>query len=612
MTRSLKTIAAAAVLALALAGCGLGGSTNKTALSKAPNTPQNAKQTYAAVQNGILAAQKKRFKKLPKPPANTVSIASGSSLNITPDVIDAYERSSPGVTVNDSQTSPSEAFDQLCSGKVDIAETTRPPSAEELDQCTQNGITFKTDSSGNPLPIELAADGIVVATKNDSDVGGDCLKLSTVRAIFKPGSTYDNWSQVGFDDLPLHTAGRLPSTPEFQEFATLVLGTEGNANLGDVRADYRPQNADSGTREQVTNDNVIAALEKRIKATVNLRIRNDHSQIVVSVNNAVNAANAAVLRKIAAANAALAKTKKVLTPAEKRAIVTSNADLDASVKAAAAQTAKANVVARITREVDAEFAPQLASVQRTGVLGVFRFSYYELYEDKLRPMEIWDPTTTQTQLSQENVATTETTKAEEIASHLREQAGGGVANTTTISFPATPTTPGSSFPAAGGGSVTVPRGGAVNVQNTPNCIFPSTTTITSGVYPLSVRLLAYVPENRLSRAAVIKFLSYYLIQGENTVADQRLIPIGDAQRASEYKEITGHSVSEATLLQGQNPAGPLAPVSTAEGSVNSAVEGGQTTGTSTAVTTAPTTTGTSTTSTAITQAGTSGSTPGVG
>jgi ABC-type phosphate transport system substrate-binding protein len=612
MSRTVKPIVAAAVLALALAGCGLGSSTNKTVLSKAPNTPQNAKQTFAAVQSGIQATEKKNFKKLPKPVPNTVNVASGSSLNITPDVIDAYERTNPGITVNDSQTSPSEAFNQLCNGRVDIAETTRPPSAEELDQCTANGIKFQTDSSGNPIPIELAADGIVVATKNDSDVGGDCLKLSTVRAIFKPGSAYDNWSQVGFDNLPLHVAGRDANTPDFQEFATLVLGTEGDANLGDVRADYRPQTADAGTREQVTNDNVIAALQKRIKNTINLRIRDDHSQIVVSVNNAVNAANAGVLRKIAAANKALAKTKKVLTAAQKRAIVIANASLDSSTKAAAAQSAKANVVARITRQVDNQYASQLASVQRTGVLGVFRFSYYELYEDKLRPMEIWDPTTTQTQLNEENVATTETTKAEEIASHLREQAGGGVAETTTISFPATPTAAGSSFAAAGGGNVTVPRGGAVNVQNSPNCIFPSTTTITSGVYPLSVRLLAYVPENRLTRAAVIKFLSFYLVQGENTVADQRLIPIGDAQRASEYKMVTGHTVSEATLLQGQNPAGALAPVSTAEGSVNSAVEGGtETTGTSTAVTTAPTT-GTSTSSTAVTQGTTGGSTPGVG
>jgi hypothetical protein len=124
--------------------------------------------------------------------------------------------------------------------------------------------------------------------------------------------------------------------------------------------------------------------------------------------------------------------------------------------------------------------------------------------------------------------------------------------------------------AAGDKNVKVPAGGPVNLNTTPNCIFPSRQTITSGVYPLSVRLLAYVPKGRLARPEVINYLSYYLGQGQDTVAAQRLVPLDDKLREQEYQALTGHPLPQSVLESGQAPPGPLAAAANAAPTVPTA------------------------------------------
>jgi hypothetical protein len=128
--------------------------------------------------------------------------------------------------------------------------------------------------------------------------------------------------------------------------------------------------------------------------------------------------------------------------------------------------------------------------------------------------------------------------------------------------------------AAGEKNVKVPAGGPVNLNTTPNCVFPSRQTITSGVYPLSVRLLAFVPKSRLARPEVINYLSYYLGQGQDTVAAQRLVPLDDKLREQEYQALTGHPLPQSVLQSGQSPPGPLAAAANAAPTVPVAPAGG--------------------------------------
>jgi len=571
---------ALAGVSVAVAGCGLGAgnSAPPETLKPKKKKPSQAQQAKtAAVQQR--QAITKAFRSLPQPQPGNVTVAGGAALGITSRVINAYKFAKPGSSVGFDQTSSSEAFHLLCTGRADIAESTQPPSASELQECAENGITFKTDANGNPVPIVLAADGIVVATKNQADVGGDCLKRTTVRQIFGAGSTINNWAQLGFFNIPLHTTGREPNTDVFQIFANLVLGTQGQASLADVRSDYRAEPSDADVKELVTGQKRLDALLKAEHKQIAKALKDAKPKLKQAEVIAENNANKRVLLQIAAANKALAKTKKVLTKAQKKAIAQANLQLDTNAKIEAQAAADQNIVAGIKRRVDGFYASRIAAASNPGSIGVFRYTYYELYEQELRPMEIWDPITTISQLQDEGVAVDQSTAAEIKTTYQREQAGGGLGQVTQYTFPYTPTKPGASYPAAGGVTLTVPGTGPINVNKIPNCIFPSRQTITSGVYPLSVRLLAYVPSYRIKRPEVTQYLGYYLGTGQNTVQQDRLVPLDQTVRAKEYKAVTGQNLPQSLLTTGAVPLGTVG--TGAAGGTSTNPSGTSTTGTST-------------------------------
>jgi len=137
-----------------------------------------------------------------------------------------------------------------------VITVTREPTGAEQAQCKRNGVELAA-------PMQTASDAIVLATKNASDVGGDCITVRQGRDIFKAGSTYSNWSQLGFDNLPLRTVGRNQGSDSFQLFGQVVLGIA-NPTLGDVRADYLARPSDRTERETVTGAAVRRAAEARI------------------------------------------------------------------------------------------------------------------------------------------------------------------------------------------------------------------------------------------------------------------------------------------------------------------------------------------------------------
>ena len=74
--------------------------------------------------------------------------------------------------------------------QADIVDSARPISEAEYRQCIANGI--------QPVQFQVASDAAVLAIKNETDVGTDCLSFDEVRNIFRAGSTINSWSQVGY------------------------------------------------------------------------------------------------------------------------------------------------------------------------------------------------------------------------------------------------------------------------------------------------------------------------------------------------------------------------------------------------------------------------------
>ena len=70
-----------------------------------------------------------------------------------------------------SAVGATEGFARLCRGEIDIVDSARAISRAELAVCNANGLEIRT-------PIQIASDAIVLATRNESDVGGDCLTVA--------------------------------------------------------------------------------------------------------------------------------------------------------------------------------------------------------------------------------------------------------------------------------------------------------------------------------------------------------------------------------------------------------------------------------------------------
>ncbi|HWH10755.1 MAG TPA: hypothetical protein VG165_06475 [Solirubrobacteraceae bacterium] len=519
----------AVLVAIGLTGCGV--TVNRYYTKTSP-----VSQTSVSQQTRLLhqkqAAQAAAIRgTLAQIPAGAVRIDDSTNLGVLP-VIDAGFATGSSAAATPAVVSPAKAFEDLCDGQTDIAMATSLPTSTEESACAANGITLVRSTDGQVEPFQLAADAIVVATRNEDSVGGDCLRRSTVREIFEAGSPIDNWSQVGFDDRRLVTTGRGADNDTYQLFASLVFGAGGNAPITDARRDLVVHPTDLQVLDQVETGSARQALSAAVAAALAKAGR----RIRVAEAAAGAAANQRVLAEIAVANAQRAKASKALTPAQKAAIARANALADATAKQTAEAAAGTKLIATITAGVTAARGQALSAI---GDVGYFRFTYYELYEDKLRPMEIWDPIQEAASLAASGVATNVTT-AGPTERTIESDVGGQLSTGRVVEFPSTSTTPGAHYVTPAGQGVTVPAGGPVNVDTTPDCVFPSAQTVESGVYPLSVRMFAFVSRQALARQAVRDYLAYVIsAAGQNLVSAQRLVPLDLQTENLEYEQITG-------------------------------------------------------------------------
>jgi hypothetical protein len=518
-----------ASLPLAAAGCGVSADDYYTRTSPVTGTSVSSQLKALHRQQAAHAAAVQAS--VAKVPAGSVRIDDSTNLGVLP-VVDAGFATGSSDLATPSVVSPVKAFQDLCDGQTDIAMATSLPTASEISACAANGITLTTSSNGQVQPFQLAADAIVIATRNEDSVGGDCLRRTTVRHIFAAGSTIDNWSQVGFDDRQLVTTGREANNDTFQLFANLVLGANGTASINEARHDLVVHPTDLEVLDQVESGSRRLALTRAVAAALAKAKR----RIRLAEVAAGRAANVQVLAAIARTNAARAKTHKVLSSAQKAAIARANASADAVAKRTAESEAGTRLIKSITAAVTAGRTYALGEI---GDVGYFRFTYYELYEDKLRPMEIWDPIQEAASLAASGVATT-VSGAQSSQQAVDADVGGSLSIGRVVEVPSTPTSAGSHYVTSTGQGLTVPQGGPVNVNTTPDCVFPSAQTVESGVYPLSVRMFGFTSKQGLARPAVRDYLAYVISSaGQSLVSAQRLVPLDLQTENLEYEQVTG-------------------------------------------------------------------------
>jgi ABC-type phosphate transport system substrate-binding protein len=361
----IRLFSGTAILALlALTGCGI-------QLDSAP--PSAGVEGSAAVvpvsQTESGQPQARRVERS----QGVVRIAGQSQGSLTDRLTKAYRKTGSAVRIEVTGGGESEAFASFCRGEVDIVDSARPISPAEYRRCVAMGIV--------PVQFQVASDAAVLAIKNETDVGVDCLSYAEVQQIFRAGSPVNSWSQVGYDAQAtsgildsrvsprLKVAGPDAESNVFGFLGQYVLGIE-NPSLASVRSDYQAFPTDAGVRRAVVGsrpDELAAAqlapsekvLEQIISsiADAEKRVRDAQAEVQKGIKDRRSAADQARDQRL------LKEAQGILN------------GLKSDLKESRRYVADNRAAARRFNST-------------RGTLGLFRFSYYEAFEEQLRPMEI--------------------------------------------------------------------------------------------------------------------------------------------------------------------------------------------------------------------------------
>ncbi len=154
---------------------------------------------------------------------------------LTTAAAELFREEQPGVNVTVGISGTGGGFERFCNGETDISNASRPINEdEEAPICEENGIEY--------TEIEVATDALTVVVNREND-WIDCITVDQLNAVWSPGSTIQNWSQVPGGDYPdtaLTLAGPGTDSGTFDYFTDEVNGEEGAS-----RSDYTASEDDN-------------------------------------------------------------------------------------------------------------------------------------------------------------------------------------------------------------------------------------------------------------------------------------------------------------------------------------------------------------------------------
>ena len=330
---------------------------------------------------------------LPPRPAGVVQVEGeldGSLVEVVDREFDEdSDRKGVAVSVEEVRTDEETGFEELCKGQIDVAVASRRITDAELEACSENGLQV--------VDFQVAFDAIVIATQNEADVGADCVNLAQLRAMFGAGSPVTAWNQLNpnFSVLQIRPTGPVDGTLDFEYFGSRVLGVP-DPTLANFRNDYRafPRElqaknyvsgaADPGNsakfRKLIRKDS-----KKRDRALRQLKKRNKELKVASKeLNDAGDQLDDAV-KEVAKPDAG---------PADKQYQAEAEARHDRAKKFWKIATKAQKKAQKKFERFDGRLNKNTGRFNRSqrlvppGAVGIFSFSFYELWEEKLRPLEI--------------------------------------------------------------------------------------------------------------------------------------------------------------------------------------------------------------------------------
>jgi ABC-type phosphate transport system substrate-binding protein len=228
----------AALVALAIAGCGGLDEGGEAEQDDTLTTPEEQ-----AAEEGGRPAQNQQDELPPRPPG-VVDVAGRSDASLTliftegdaSAGTEGFTQSAAGsglnIQPNVQLTDEAAGFVDLCEGRVDIVDSSREIAPEEVERCERNGLQL--------VEFQVGYDAAVLATRNEKDVGADCVSMSDLRDTFEAGSTIEAWNQIQpfFFPVRLDTAGPDEQSSDFDFVFSRMLGIP-DPSLADLREDYQ-------------------------------------------------------------------------------------------------------------------------------------------------------------------------------------------------------------------------------------------------------------------------------------------------------------------------------------------------------------------------------------
>lgn len=371
--------ALAVVLGLSLAACSKDAPATDTKASDTGVTSINKRGLVAGAGATPEQQQQALFRLGTRPdPIPGLVVVDGALDSLTDVTKEGYKSSGDAITdVAHSFSGETRAFQRLCVGEIDIVDSSRPITPAEWASCRAQGLDV--------VQFQVAADAVVLGIKNETDIGTDCLSTDEVRTIFEAGSTINNWSQVRADlfDVPLKTGGPDIDSDVFQFFGRYVLDAP-EPSITNFRSDYRSRRNEDDTRAFVVG-NLTDQLRSRNLARVTPKWQNLQKQLRQAWAVWGDARDELVV-------ALAERTKGVRTGRSAADQAADEQRVQDAYTAKGAAITKVNFFKAKFKPVNARYRFALSAQRRldstNGSVGLFRESYYAVYENLIRPFEI--------------------------------------------------------------------------------------------------------------------------------------------------------------------------------------------------------------------------------
>jgi phosphate transport system substrate-binding protein len=297
--------------------------------------------------------------RLPSRPQGEVDLDGRTQGSLTAAVAASYEGSGARIVVSDH--GESQGFAELCRGQTDVVDSQRPISPAELSVCQAEGV--------QPVQLEVAANGAVLATGGEVDVGADCLTVGQVKEIFQAGSEITNWSQLGYYDVPLRVSGPEEDDDVFGIFGETALGAQ-SATLADLRGDYDALPSEGAVRDAVTSGSAGAT---------GAQLHGSAAASLTALERAIGEAHRYLHEAKFQVAKGISNKRSVRAQARDRANL---ARAEANLATLLGDLPAAERYVRQTTAAEQRFQSGL------GTIGYFSLAYYAAHEEELRPLEI--------------------------------------------------------------------------------------------------------------------------------------------------------------------------------------------------------------------------------